>query len=523
MHSDGISVECNERKSRSIDIKSGDDIHFPPYSSLFVFSFHKLSHDMASGDSVGSRKTSDCLVSSLTRGSEEMYTYECDACKLDGEIREGKFYCYSCEDYLCSECESFHKKVKVTRSHEIVAADEVPHKPYSNKSALRHAAGSNTDELCTCSQRKYVEFYCKEHADIFCSLCKEVHHSSCHTATIDEVSRDKDFQDIFDSTFDKLEMLVKKTLGLEIKSNDATTDFEKMEDNCRKTIRSVRSEVILLFDKLEQTALEDLKFKATEHLDVLKDANTMVQSTLCFLNTDKRKAEEVKNNSGKQQMFVTCTKINKTLPSYEVAVALCQDKLLSPSLTFVKHPILTDLHVNLDSLGVVNSLLTSTKVKNVTFMDSEVKTHKIVDVKDTSDSNKPWIRGIAFLANGDLLVSDHDNKRITLFSKEVKKRKTSIQCDAKPWDIVVIDVKQSLVTFSENREIHVLHVGVNDSLSFTQTMKIDEPIQGITLLNEMIYVVCFLGSGSTHAVLILDKSGTLQRTIEKEKFGDKYS
>ena len=471
---------------------------------------------MASGDSVGSRKTSDFLLSSIVGGSEETYTYECDACKLDGAIREGKFYCCSCEDFLCSECESFHKKVKVTRSHEIVAADDAKIKKYPNKTALGQAAEPNTDELCTCSQQKHVEFYCKEHADMFCSLCKKVLHSRCNTATIDEASSAKDFPDTFKTTINKLELLLKKTQELEKKSDNAMVDLEKMEISCSKDIREIRSEVNLLFDKLEQAALEDLKLKATEQLDMLKDANAMIKSTVHLLNTDKSKAEEVKNNSEKQHMFVNCTKLNKTLPSYDAAVDVCKDKLVIPSLTFVKHPVLAYLHVNLDSLGNVNSPLRSAKVENVTFVDAEIITHRIVNVKDIADSDNPWITGIAFLSNGNLLVADQKNARITLFDKELNKR-TSMKCDDKPWGIAVLDEEQVLVTCVSGH-LRYLQVGMNDNLTFIKKKEL-RGVRGISFKDGLIYTV---SSGKT-SVLILDRCGSLKRTIKKEQIQEKYT
>ena len=44
----------------------------------------------------------------------------CDACKLDGKISEGKFYCHDCKDYMCGECQFYHSKVKATRFHKVL-------------------------------------------------------------------------------------------------------------------------------------------------------------------------------------------------------------------------------------------------------------------------------------------------------------------------------------------------------------------------------------------------------------------
>lgn len=50
----------------------------------------------------------------------------CDACRLDGKEQEAKYFCTDCEDYMCDTCEAYHKRVKATRSHNILPGDNLP-------------------------------------------------------------------------------------------------------------------------------------------------------------------------------------------------------------------------------------------------------------------------------------------------------------------------------------------------------------------------------------------------------------
>ena len=50
----------------------------------------------------------------------------CDVCKLDGVVQEAKYVCCECKDYMCENCESHHKKVKLTRLHTVIPSDEIP-------------------------------------------------------------------------------------------------------------------------------------------------------------------------------------------------------------------------------------------------------------------------------------------------------------------------------------------------------------------------------------------------------------
>ena len=472
---------------------------------------------MASGDTIGSKETSDSLLSSVIGGSEETFTYECDACKLDGHTKEGKFYCCSCEDYLCSECESFHKKVKVTRSHEIVAADKIPHKSYSQKQVMGYSGKPKQDELCACNQHRDVEYYCEEHVEVFCSLCKNVHHNRCSIATIDEMCSDRAFPDNFTSTLKKVDLFIQKAQELENKNNEASNKLETMELSCRGAVKEVRMQMNLLLDKLEEKALNELKIKEKEQSDLLKEGETTLNSTLHLLISDKQRGDQVIQNEDKRQMFITCTKINKTLPSYEATINLCQDKLIGPSLIFEKNRYITDLLEKLDSLGIINSNLSFTEVMNLNFMDAEVKAHRIVDMKDVSDNLKPWIRGTVFLKNMELLIADYHNKRLTLFDPSVCSKLATIRCDASPWDIALVDNKYVLVSFPDVKELRYLHV---NNIKFGQIIKLKESIKGVTVMHDSIVVAC---KSREYAVLILDRSGTILHTVTTRQLEGLYS
>ena len=69
--------------------------------------------------------TGSDFTGTLNKSSEEAFTFECDACKLDDKIQEAQYFCPSCEDYLCPTCETHHKKVKATRFHKIMTVEDI--------------------------------------------------------------------------------------------------------------------------------------------------------------------------------------------------------------------------------------------------------------------------------------------------------------------------------------------------------------------------------------------------------------
>lgn len=49
----------------------------------------------------------------------------CDVCKLDNVVQEATYFCCDCKDYMCEKCESYHKKVKLTRLHTVKPSNEM--------------------------------------------------------------------------------------------------------------------------------------------------------------------------------------------------------------------------------------------------------------------------------------------------------------------------------------------------------------------------------------------------------------
>lgn len=144
---------------------------------------------MASGNSIGSKDhISEEKTRSILVGSEESFKFECDACKLDEQIREAVCFCIDCEDYLCNDCEQFHKRLKATRFHKILAGDNMPLK-VSQKESSQLPAKRDLNYL-------------------FCSTCKDVIHKRCSTKTIEETIKDQSTVEDFKATLNQIDISI---------------------------------------------------------------------------------------------------------------------------------------------------------------------------------------------------------------------------------------------------------------------------------------------------------------------------
>lgn len=55
--------------------------------------------------------------------SWELY---CTPCKADGRQETVEGYCRICHEYLCPACISYHRRFRMTKSHQILQGDDIP-------------------------------------------------------------------------------------------------------------------------------------------------------------------------------------------------------------------------------------------------------------------------------------------------------------------------------------------------------------------------------------------------------------
>ncbi|KAJ8311016.1 hypothetical protein KUTeg_011461 [Tegillarca granosa] len=83
-------------------------------------------------------------------------------------------WCHECNEALCEMCMNVHKKLKISRDHDLKSIDELGDEPYSHVKTTRE---------------KTVEAFCKDHNQPCCATCVAIHHRKCdHVTTLEEAA-----------------------------------------------------------------------------------------------------------------------------------------------------------------------------------------------------------------------------------------------------------------------------------------------------------------------------------------------
>ena len=135
--------------------------------------------------------------------------------------------------------------------------------------------------------------------------------------------------------------------------------------------------------------------------------------------------------------------------------------------------------------------------------------------KYQTDSWEPHICGLSFMPCGELLASDSANMKLKLFNSDIKMI-DAIMFRWPPSDVAAVNDKEAVVTFPTATTPELQYIIIFPQLQLGKKIQLTNNAIGVHVSNKHIYLLCHTG-GSSPEVIILDKAGQQQRTIEIQK------
>ncbi|XP_052817947.1 tripartite motif-containing protein 45-like [Mya arenaria] len=170
-------------------------------------------------------------VGGKVKGETEDRVKLCGPClEEETEVPATKF-CIDCEEHLCDTCVQYHRKVKLTKTHELIDTG-------AGEQGFRKSDGHLDTFNCTIHQR-VITHYCEKHDKLCCSKCIDGAHSICAEfiynvkGTDTSINEKPEFKE-FVEKMHKLTLVFK-----EIKQRTAT-NIEKGMENFEKDIETLR-------------------------------------------------------------------------------------------------------------------------------------------------------------------------------------------------------------------------------------------------------------------------------------------
>ena len=446
--------------------------------------------------------------------SDEIFIYECGPCKSDDKISEAKHYCRVCDDYLCEDCRTHHRKFKELRNHKIQSVNKISRASEEEQSGIPGVK-------CMCNQN-LVEFFCEGHVEVICGPCKTIKHRKCKIYTIqDKVASLKTSKQ--GHVLSKVRSLVGKIEHMQIERNTEKNKTARLRDECKDKIEIFQRKLNSLLDGMKNDLRKDLEPLCDQHIQDIDDQVSSLKTTLPIVKSDCKLLEEIEQNGTKEAIFAAGIKVSKKLGDYEMALLDIETETKTFSLTF-------EPNTNLESMmkkSKLGSLKTSPNKdspphKNDTsvILGKKIVSSSKVNVRLANEETVPPYINVCFMPNGKLLVLDTENKTIKLLNQSFIHEGHLELPD--PYAVTAIDDNTAIVYVFDDKsgENKLQYIHTTPHLKKGHSISIDVSCICVKHLDDELYVIDVGEDG--FVVGVLDPSGNKKRQISVDKDENKF-
>lgn len=190
----------------------------------------------------------NATIDFMIRNDDKKVLKFCKPCLNDTKEEPATTLCRSCMEFLCEGCTSYHKKLTITKDHEVVPLDEI------NKSLYLETE----EDYCNKHDFRYLDLFCFDHDTPCCSVCSVTEHKTCKMDTLEkafeQIEKKNESQQML-SEIDHVENHLKRLKEIQ---NEKERKIEDKADEIKEKTTKIRQEINETLDRLEHKLLEDL-------------------------------------------------------------------------------------------------------------------------------------------------------------------------------------------------------------------------------------------------------------------------
>ena len=395
----------------------------------------------------------------------------CDICKDDGQKKQSEIFCCYCEKRLCTSCKTLHKKFCPT--HKTISSTEK----------------SGNLKVCKRHEKEKVQFYCNEHAEVFCRFCKSLRHSNCVIQNVKGLCKDLNIKEFTEETFEHLDSVIERVNNI----NTQIAEKKRKDEANKEIVKSLRADVNVAIDKYE-SAYESYQ----QHwLDTLNNDIIACNNFVEALETQRNLLEDAQHGDSVEHNFISCIKAKQISYEYDILVNDLSNRLVEQPIFLFNDQKISVLSQKLASLcndadfsseetndNVAADVCPKRSFCNLTNMSLI----KEIDTKEYEYTNYCFSRriiGSCFMADDQILLCETVSNKIKLLESDLT-FKCDITLHSAPFGIARVDSTMAAVTLSNENIIQL--VTVCPGLRFERTIHLSRNCFGIAVHSQKIYV-----------------------------------
>ncbi|OWF36757.1 tripartite motif-containing protein 7-like [Mizuhopecten yessoensis] len=400
-------------------------------------------------------------------------------------ITEKKIQTGDRKGYVCPICRRHVSVPANVRNNPEVWADQLENNHVvSTMIDAYKTPRRKTTETCADHPEKELEFFCADHAQFICSLCFLKHRRCADVITREEARSNINKTKKMSSSNSTKANCVKQHMDLLFeqcnsiehlidKRRNTLESLSKSEQLVRDDIISMRKRINELLNKHEEKALTRLaKIKTKNYAKLEKDKRKLEKC----LEKSQLSLERIQKMVDKKQNiddnFIDA--VQSEYKSTKLMIEEAEKKNTQEMIAFIMNPVIKNFVAKFDCFGKLHIQEDAAKAKNTKEKSAEetedatrkrtqasdqslIQSHKenpVQEVKLRFQGKPSWITGIAILPSGKLLLIDHTNEAVSVFSISLDFLcKTNIH--PAPYDVASISSTQDHVMMSipDTREL----------------------------------------------------------------------
>ncbi|XP_038056013.1 tripartite motif-containing protein 3-like [Patiria miniata] len=321
-------------------------------------------------------------------GDASAPTVTCDC----GEGKEATWRCLDCSDNLCQECRKAHGRFKSTKNHQIISLGDW------KKSKMPPAEHSKPiTPMCTIHTDHPLCFFCDTCNTLICSMCVALDHRSAEHNFLK-------IDDLIRSFRSEVENILQK--------------FEKSRQHFKSTEKSIEHARNRLQKKLAQ-ARTGIDAKAEAEIAKIRNKAKLLTDKVNEIGQERDSEYEKVLTNNREQMERadhTIAAVNDLMSQADDFELLELKPKVMHNLEFQEELKCEPANYGLSFIGVRFQDVVSDADLGEVCVREKWQLKEKFGKKGTNDEEFKCARAVACFTNGDIVVTDTDLKRLSLFS-----------------------------------------------------------------------------------------------------------
>ncbi|CAG2225685.1 unnamed protein product [Mytilus edulis] len=435
----------------------------------------------------------------------------CGPCMFDDVSKDAGRWCTNCEEGLCENCETSHRKSKTSRNHKVITIEDYRKIEHVSISQVCEHHGEN------------LEWFCNNHDEVLCVACVPSKHKTCsdvipisaNSANSRQSSALSDLEETIQGTLCNLKQCIKNR-------ESATKEIDKQEMAVKTLVLETRTKINVKLDKLEEKLLHELRSASLTCKSKVMTTLQKLESTEEKLTKFREQTLHMKEFSSDIQVFLGTRQACKLIESEVKSIKNEIDASKDFELKLTIHTVIEKLSNQVEDFGQIKisecstklairekkidqaqigiNVLTSSNISNIKLQ--LIKAFQMTSVYEHDELN---ISSCIILPNGNLLMANDTTRNYLIEYSNAGDHIRDIPVSGRPYDIAVIDLDHIVVTYGDTYFVEILHT---NTFNVEKKISLRKSCLGVSHADGKLYVV------HGRSIQVLDLSGRQLTTMK---------